>query len=304
MKLFKVSVVVLVYNHQDFIIQCLESIVNQVVDFNIELIISNDCSNDNSAEIINNFISNTKKEHIEFKFYNHKINLGAAKNFKFALEQATGQYIALCEGDDFWIDHNKTQLQSDFLDKNNKYFVHFSDAFVYDNDTNTYTEFYFQHSVKNPISKEMIFHNGGNLASTNTIFFRNDIQNCLPFFENNIVAIDRALLLLLLTKGEFWYENKKLAAYRVHSGGLSQKGNYQSRVKFNKSNVELLQLFDKWTNFEYKKIIKKEISIQAKSVLYFSNIIENKAYFKKLNFMDTLKVFVYKLKNIFHVRTR
>jgi glycosyltransferase involved in cell wall biosynthesis len=301
MKAFKVSVIVLVYNHQHFILKCLESIVSQKVDFSIEIIISNDGSKDNSNNIIEDFISKNKFENIQFKYFNHKINLGAAKNLKFALEQAKGNYIALCEGDDFWTDENKIQVQTDFLDTNSNYFVHLCDSFIYDNDTERYSEFYFQHKVNNPISTEMIIHNGGNLACTNTVFFRNDIKNCLPFLENKIVAIDRALLLLLMTKGKFWFENKKFGAYRVHSGGLSQKGNRQARVKFNKSNIELLQLFDKWTNFNYHKIIKKEISIQAKNVLYFSNLIENKVYFNNLFIFDALKVLVYKLKTIFHV---
>jgi hypothetical protein len=103
--------------------------------------------------------------------------------------------------------------------------------------------------------------------------------------------------LLLSTKGSFWFENIKCGCYRVHSSGLSKKGNSNARAKFNRTNIDLLEKFNEFSQYKFKKIIKKEISIQAKNLFYFSKDQSDRIYYKYLNTTDKLKVILYKLLN-------
>ena len=113
-----VSICCISYNHEKFISQCLDGFIIQKVDFPFEIVISDDCSTDNTKKIIDTYVS---KYPAIFKNVSPSKNLGSIKNFYHVLEKASGKYIALCEGDDYWIDENKLQMQVDFLEKNPEY---------------------------------------------------------------------------------------------------------------------------------------------------------------------------------------
>lgn len=110
----KVSVCVLVYNHQKYIRQCLQSIVDQKTCFDFEVLVADDCSTDMSREIVLEFAANYPK--IVKPIFN-KENVGGFKNFVMVHNAAAGEYVSHCDGDDFYFS-NKLQAQADFLDEN------------------------------------------------------------------------------------------------------------------------------------------------------------------------------------------
>ena len=110
----KVSVCVVTYNQEQYIAQCLQSLVDQETKFNFEVIVSDDCSTDKTPEIIKNF---QERYPDIIKPIFHKRNMGAYKNFIFVHEQAKGKYIAHVDGDDYALP-GKLQIQSDYLDEN------------------------------------------------------------------------------------------------------------------------------------------------------------------------------------------
>ncbi|WP_439490597.1 glycosyltransferase family 2 protein [Algoriphagus sp.] len=109
-----ISVCVITFNHERYIMDCLNGIFRQ--DYpNIEIVISNDCSSDRTHQKISKFISELQEPNrFNIKYFNQEINLGINPNLSFALEQCHGEYVAICEGDDYWISNNKltTQLNS------------------------------------------------------------------------------------------------------------------------------------------------------------------------------------------------
>jgi glycosyltransferase involved in cell wall biosynthesis len=108
-----VSVCILVYNHENYIEQCLENIVTQVCDFNFEVIVGDDCSADGSVNIIKKYAD--KYPDIIKPIY-HKINQGGARNYLSVHSLAKGKYIAHIDGDDYPLP-GKLQAQADFMDK-------------------------------------------------------------------------------------------------------------------------------------------------------------------------------------------
>ncbi len=117
-----VSVILLSYNHCDFLRRAIESVVKQTY-MNLEIIISDDCSSDNSVNIINEFTDSRI-----VKIVNKK-NLGAVTNNNNALRLASGKYIAILNSDDYW-DKRKIELQVKFLEENNEYGAVFSRAYI------------------------------------------------------------------------------------------------------------------------------------------------------------------------------
>ena len=111
----KVSIVCITYNHEQFIRQALESFVMQEADFDFEVIVSDDCSIDKTGEIIKEFEQAYPKI---IKSVCQKKNLGAISNFIDVLSRVKSNYVALCEGDDYFTDPCKLQKQVDFLEAN------------------------------------------------------------------------------------------------------------------------------------------------------------------------------------------
>ena len=109
-----ISVIMITYNHADYISKAIEGVLMQKTNFKVELIISNDASTDQTHQAIEEAIK-VLPENVTVSYFNQKKNVGMMPNFLFVLQQAKSPYIAQCDGDDYWTDSNKLQKQFDFL---------------------------------------------------------------------------------------------------------------------------------------------------------------------------------------------
>lgn len=122
----KVTVCVVSYNQQDYIAECLQSIVDQQTNFPFVVLVSDDCSTDNTGAIIQQFATNYPD--IIVPVVRQK-NLGAYQNFLQTHQMAAGPYICHCDGDDYWLP-GKLQAQADYLDQHPTCNVVFTRTFV------------------------------------------------------------------------------------------------------------------------------------------------------------------------------
>ncbi len=113
-----VSVSMLVYNHERWVAQAIESVLMQKTNFRYELIIAEDCSTDKSREIIEKY---AKAYPDIIRAYYNPVNLGMDLNDQQNDARVRGKYYAILEGDDYWTDPNKLQIQVDFLENNPEY---------------------------------------------------------------------------------------------------------------------------------------------------------------------------------------
>ena len=94
----KISVCIPVYNHEKYIAQCIESVISQDYQ-NIEVIISDNCSTDGTADIIKRYLSDTR-----VRFYHNETNLGMVRNTEILLNYIKGDFAAILSSDDYWSD--------------------------------------------------------------------------------------------------------------------------------------------------------------------------------------------------------
>jgi glycosyltransferase involved in cell wall biosynthesis len=118
----KVSVIIPCYNFGEFIEQSILSAVNQITDFDYEILVRDDFSTDRSQ--IN--IERVSFYHPKVKYYTPAENLGFCKNISFLISESKGEYIAYLDGDDYFTDPHKLQKQVDFLDQNPDYVMTFT----------------------------------------------------------------------------------------------------------------------------------------------------------------------------------
>lgn len=225
-----VSVLMITYNHENFIREAIEGVLMQKTDFPIEIIIGEDCSTDNTRKIV---LEYSEKYPDIIRPLLPENNLGMMKNFIETMQTATGKYIALCEGDDYWTDPYKLQKQVDFLEANEEYSVCYHDAIIVDKFNRLLSISKLPDECKRDFtSDELIF---GAWILTLTICFRNKISICDEMLNAENGDTFLTCILGLNGKGKYLGEIIKPAAYRNHVGGvwssLDEKEKLQKRFK-------------------------------------------------------------------------
>ncbi len=208
----KVSVCMITYNHENYLKKAIQSVLIQKTQFDFELVIANDNSPDNSILIIEEFINQHPNGH-KIKFLNNKENLGIMPNFINALKNCNGDYIALCEGDDYWIDENKLQKQVDFLEKNADFAICFHKVNVENNGTiseDNITSISNQTTTINDLAR-------GNYIHTCSVVYRNHLFAEFPNYFYTSPIGDYFLHMLNARYGKIHFINQTMAIYRVHN---------------------------------------------------------------------------------------
>lgn len=116
-----VSICCITYNHEKYIKETLKSLVNQKTTFEYEIIVHDDASTDNTRNIIEEFRKKypdlIKTIYQDTNQYSQKIRI----LYEHVIPNVNTNYLAFCEGDDYWVDKNKLQIQFDFLEQNLEY---------------------------------------------------------------------------------------------------------------------------------------------------------------------------------------
>lgn len=108
-----VSIIVPTYNHAPYVSQALDNILGQKTEFSYEILVGDDASSDGTQEIL---LEYAKRWPDKFRLFLRKKNIGASRNVYELLMAAKGKYLATCEGDDYWCDEEKLQLQVAYLE--------------------------------------------------------------------------------------------------------------------------------------------------------------------------------------------
>jgi glycosyltransferase involved in cell wall biosynthesis len=272
-----VSICCISYNHEKFISQCLDGFIIQKVDFPFEIVISDDCSTDNTKKIIDTYVS---KYPAIFKDVSPSKNLGSTKNFYHVLEKASGKYIALCEGDDYWIDENKLQMQVDFLENNPEYTMCFHSAEL-DVDGKHNVPYAMQNIKEKDYSATEIFENW--IVPTASVLFKKSVLNYPMKNENKIMFGDIILFEKCVHLGKVKGFAKKMSVYRVHEQGVSHSWmlNKKRRLGFPahyECIYENFQLIDK------KIILDRIIRAYGGCFKHDGNVMDKIIYLKKIIF--------------------
>jgi len=225
-----VSVCMISYNHGKFIAQAIESILSQKVDFSIELIIGDDCSTDNTFDICEAYARKDPR----VKLLSREKNLGVMPNFSRTLQACTGKYVAVCEGDDYWSDPHKLDVQVTFLEAHPDYAgaAHQSDVI---------TEERFVRKFKLGVSERIRTNDltAGRLFHTASVIFRREAVD-LFFRAPLVLSCDRLLNFCITFIGNIHYSDETMCAYRLHGGGMSSNVTVE-QLKLDLSCVDYLR---------------------------------------------------------------
>ena len=245
-----VSIVSITYNHEKYIAQAIDSFLMQETNFDFEIIIGEDCSTDNTLEIIKEY----KAKHPDkIELITSENNVGMMPNFIRTLEACKGKYIALCEGDDYWTDPLKLQKQVDFLEANDDYSICFHSVKVLSNDkliNDTITK-------EVPENTDILDLAKGNYIHTPSVVFRN---NKFPTWLKDLPIGDYPLHLYNAQFGKIKKMDNLMAVYRVHPGGVHSMNNPDS------NRIKWLFMLGTIAPF-FEESIKRELEKSSKAIM-------------------------------------
>lgn len=243
----KVSVWMSAYNHEKYISQCLDAVLMQKTNFDFEIIIGEDCSKDRTRQIVCEYQKNFPGK---IKLFLPENNIGMMQMDVATREMCTGEYIALLNGDDYWTDENKLQIQSDFLDNNPDTVICFHKAKV-ENETNgeTFETVFLESGNELPVESLLL---GYNPIMTPTVMIRNILQ--IPYYFADLPYGDMPLYLLLAEKGKIKYIDKLMSVYRIHSSGQWQGEKVYKNLQ---KDIYFYTVMNQKLNLKYEKQIKK-----------------------------------------------
>lgn len=228
-KNIKVSVVCLVYNHGKYLRDCLEGIVRQKTDFSFEAIIHDDCSTDDSVEIINEY---AVKYPTIIRPILEEVNLYSKHNgsLRRAVDkEVKGEYVALCEGDDFWTDPIKLQMQVDFLDLHPDYTLCFHNVhIIIESNRRQFVKIYSHLKTGDYSANEIIYKW---TVPTCSAVMRSECYIERPY-DRNFVVGDNVIWMNCCHYGKAYCINEKMATYRRRKDGwtLSSYGNNEKKL--------------------------------------------------------------------------
>lgn len=262
------------YQHSKYIKKCLEGILMQKTNFDFEIIIGEDESEDGTREICTEYAKKFPNK-IRLLLHSRKnnilINGKPSSRFQgnYTMFECRGKYIAICEGDDYWTDPLKLQKQVDFLEANPEYGLIHSNFKTYNQALKQYEKSFKINNSTNSCFDDLLI--GNYSIGTLTTCFRKqlfiDYFNEIRPYEHNWLLGDLPLWLYLSNKSKFHFIDESTAVYRRLNESASNSQNIENKIKFEQSVYEVRMFF--YENFSFNNTtIKKQIQF----LLSYSNL--------------------------------
>ncbi|MBN2147358.1 MAG: glycosyltransferase [Anaerolineales bacterium] len=234
----KVSVMTTTYNHERYIAQAVESVVNQKTNFLIEMVVGEDCSTDQTRPIL---LALQEKHPFIIRPLLRESNWGRRRNFIDTLFTCEGQYIAILEGDDYWTDPEKLQRQAEFLDSHPNCAICFHPILKVPEDKTCPPWIFRPHPAKEIYTLEDLIRT--NFIATCSVMFRSRLFTEFPPWYYDLPSGDWPLHILNAHHGDIGMIDRIMAAYRIHSGGVWSPHQATQRIA---DRITMLEVMRPW----------------------------------------------------------
>lgn len=239
-----VSIHCMAFNHESFIEDAIHGFLIQETSFPFEVLIHDDALTDNTAEIIKSYVEKYP-EIIKPIYQKENTYSKGYKSGFFNLMRVKGKYTALCEGDDFWFDKNKLQMQVEFLEKNPTYVMCGHDVTQIQPDCEIIKESELKLSEDTSYSSNRIAL-GFNLPSKAAMWRSN-----LPCLGSKMPFGDTFLFSYYGNFGKAYNFKKVMGVYRIHQGGVWSGLTKSEQLA---SSLNILKEIPNYTLMQYRSI--------------------------------------------------
>lgn len=249
----KVSIVCLAYNQEAYIKDALEGFIAQETDFPFEVIVHDDASTDNTSQIIKQYAERFPDLITPILQKENQFGKGRRIIRDIVLPITHGDYIALCEGDDYWISKHKLQKQYDALAHYEECAICLHNSLVMDYGCNA---LYLSEPDSGDRSKsveEIIVEGGGRKNPTASFFFKKEAYGC----EVRGPVGDHFNLISMARFGGAIWLSEPMSVYRLMAHGSwsvrHEEVSSKARAKYHEQYISSLESLDAWTCGRYSK---------------------------------------------------
>ena len=230
-KKIDVSVIIVTYNQEKYIRCAIDSVINQKVNFNYEILLAEDCSPDNTLDVFKEY----KEKYSDLiRIIPRDHNLGNSFNVLDAAKNSNGRYITVLEGDDYWCDSNKLQKQYDFLENHKDYVAvsHLQDCRDENNNKITYAPRREIKSRNETLDDFMKCRPFSLSCSLYVNVYKNvDYEEKIKrMFSITKVRIDEQMCIFLLTIGKVYIIAEPMMVYRLMHSKEEQSYNSKNSI--------------------------------------------------------------------------
>ncbi len=288
-----VSIHCVTYNHEKYIKEALDSFLMQKTNFVFEIVVGEDKSLDKTLDIVKEY--QTKYPKI-IKLITSESNVGMMENYLRVMRACKGKYIAICDGDDYWTDENKLQMQIDLMKKNPECELSFHiSSELYGNELKNKIGY---HGDENRIfsTPEVIVGDGNFCPSSSLVFTKRSFLYFPESFYQNAPFADYFVQICGSLEGGALYIAKDMSIYRrahaeswssrTHTNIESQKRSFEKIVK---SINEADKLLDFKFNKEFKTILSKHYYLISVAFLKSGDFQNFSFHIAKANTLYPLK---------------
>lgn len=299
----KLSVFVVTYNQEEFIKRALDSVLMQKVSFNYEIIIGEDCSTDSTPRICDEYAA----KYPFIRVYHHKQNKGLVKNWEFVFNHCRGEYVAMLEGDDYWLSKNKLQKQVEWLDEHPDFVITSTNVRVVSKRIEDINR-WFVHRREGVVAPIEYLNPG--IAQTSSVIIRNVTKDIT--YPHWMYVTDTYTFLWICNFGKAYHFEEEMSVYWRHEEGVSWIHDNPHALHLYKClsrQYEYMCHFfkDGAVSEECRKVAinncKYVIYAEASSLKSRTECIFRNFRLENLSIMNTLSVlYTYVLKPLFHLR--
>jgi glycosyltransferase involved in cell wall biosynthesis len=245
-----VSVRLTAYRHEAFVAAAIEGVLAQRADFPFELVIGEDESPDRTRAICEEF---ARRRPEIVRLLPAGPRRGMVGNHLETLRACRGEFVALCDGDDYWIDPAKLQLQVDALRREPRWSLCFHDAWA------EYPDGRREPWLLRPFPAGYGGHDLFDdwLITTSSMMFRNPHLADYPRFMEISTHEDLALMVYLVARGEIGYLDRRMSVYRRHPGSIMTTF---VGPDFATREIEFLGEVDRWSQGRYAAPIRRRVA--------------------------------------------
>lgn len=277
-----VTIRCLVYNHEQYLRDCLEGFVMQKTNFPFEAIVHDDASTDGSAAIIKEYAEKYPDiikpiYETENQYSKHDGSLRRIMD-----SHTRGKYIAYCEGDDYWIDPLKLQKQVDFLENHSEFSMCFTDFTFYIQKTGR--QYYRPFTRKQIIDLNLLLKH--NVVPTLTVLYRREITS--DYYKNVVPCMpswpmgDYPLWIWVASKTPLYRIPDNTAVYRVLQNSASHSKDESKSFFFGLAGFEIAIFFCRYfKKYQFPTVLRREYYILKFVVRRFTRQFDKIKYLCK-----------------------
>lgn len=266
-----VTVFCLAYNHEKYIRTTLEGFVKQKTSFKFKILVHDDCSTDGTREIIREYTEKYPDLFETILQEENRYQKGIDIEDEYIFPNINSKYVAVCEGDDYWTDENKLQLQVDYMEKHPEcsLCVHNTEK-IFEDGRSTGTFFNTAQKDQDYIFKDIVLSEPAAYFHFSSFMWRNEtMKRKNPAFSMDGIG-DYPMALEFASIGYIHYIPKVMSSYRLNSiGSWSNKmdADNSKKVRQHENIIKGFKNIDEFTKHKYSSVINKAINRENAKIM-------------------------------------